>query len=93
MKLTPRHDQVHIRRDASPSHMGTIEIPVEHRIPPHTGTVLALGEGVTDLRVGDHVLFSEVAGTEMLVLGQSVLLMREEDVLAVITPEVPNAEA
>jgi len=85
MNLKPRHSYVHVVRDTPPTHTeGGLLIPEQARALLNTGTIVAVGPSVTDLKVGDHVLWTEVAGTEMRVLNQSILLMKEVDIIGVI---------
>jgi chaperonin GroES len=72
---------------------GGIVIPDSATEKPVKGEVLAVGNGkildsgqskALDLKVGDQVLFGKYSGTEIKVDGEDLLVMREEDVLAVI---------
>ena len=62
--------------------------PVTAKEKPQKGTVVAVGTGTKDnpvtLKVGDTVLYGKYAGTELKLEGKDYLIMRENDVLAVI---------
>jgi chaperonin GroES len=96
MNLKPLGDRIVVRReDSEDKTSGGIVLPDSAKNKPQRGTVLAVGPGkmVKDgtrrslqVRKGDKVLFTSWAGDEFKgrATGQEVLLMREEDVLAVI---------
>src|SRR5262245_4668537 len=95
MKITPLHDRIVIKRfEAEEKTAGGILLPDTARNKPQKRKVLAVGPGRTgkdgkvtpmDLKVGDVVLFTNWAGDEFKGgEGDDVLLMREEDVLAVL---------
>ena len=94
MKLTPLHDRVIIKRlEEEKVSAGGIVIPDSATEKPIKGEVLAVGNGKIlesgdkrplDLKVGDKVLFGKYSGTEVKVDGEELLVMREEDVMAVI---------
>ncbi|HZY88108.1 MAG TPA: co-chaperone GroES [Gemmataceae bacterium] len=95
MKIKPLGDRIVIKRfDAQEKTAGGIVLPDSARDKPQKGKVLAIGPGklVKDgsrkplqVKVGDTVLFTNWAGDEFKQSrGDDVLLMREEDVLAVI---------
>jgi chaperonin GroES len=95
MKITPLHDRIVIRRfEAEEKTAGGLLLPDTARNKPQKGTVLAVGPGKlgkggqrTPLQVkeGDVVLFTNWAGDEFKGSGgDDVLLMREEDVLAIL---------
>ena len=85
MKLKPLYDRVVIARKIS-EHVsaGGIVMMLEQPVREPEGTVLAVGHDTT-LTVGDTVLFKKDAGNEVKVDGQSLLVMREDDVIAVLT--------
>jgi chaperonin GroES len=92
MKLEPLHDRVIIRRaEKATQSEGGILLPDDAAEAPERGEVLAVGAGaVVDGRLremtlakGDKVLFGKYAGTTVKVEGHELLIMREEDVLAV----------
>ncbi|CAN5365009.1 co-chaperone GroES [soil metagenome] len=94
MKIRPLHDRVVIRRlEEERTSPGGIVIPDTATEKPVRGEVVAVGPGKTidngdvralALKVGDIVLFGKYAGTETKVDGTEYLIMREDDILAVI---------
>ena len=94
MNLTPLHDRV-IVRPAAPEEVskGGIIIPDTAKEKPMQGEILAIGTGkqsddgkVTKLtvKVGDKVLYGKYSGTEITVEGDDLLIMRENDIFAVV---------
>jgi chaperonin GroES len=95
MKIKPLADRIVIKRfDADEKSTGGILLPDSARNKPQKGKVLAVGPGnvlkdgtrrALQVKVGDVVLFTNWAGDEFKQShGEDVLLMREEDVLAVL---------
>jgi chaperonin GroES len=94
MALRPLHDRVIIKRlEEEKMSAGGIVIPDTAAEKPIRGEVIAAGNGkiLEDGKVrpiavkkGDKVLFGKYSGTEVMVDGQELLVMREEDILAVI---------
>ena len=94
MKIRPLHDRVIIKRmEEERTSPGGIVIPDTAAEKPIRGEVIATGKGkildngevrTLDVKVGDKVLFGKYAGTEIKVEGQELLVMREEDIMAVI---------
>ncbi len=94
MKIRPLHDRVVIRRtEEERTSPGGIVIPDAAAEKPIKGEVIAVGKGklldngeirALDLKTGDQVLFGKYSGTEVKVEGEDVLVMREDDVMAVI---------
>jgi len=94
MKLRPLHDRVIVKRmEEERMSAGGIVIPDSATEKPIRGEVLAVGNGkilengdkrALDIAVGDTVLFGKYSGTEVKVDGDELLVMREEDVMAVI---------
>jgi len=98
MKIRPLHDRVIIRRmeeeRTSPGGIpGGIVIPDSATEKPIKGEVIAVGNGKVldsgevrglDLKTGDKVLFGKYSGTEVKVDGEELLVMKEDDVMAVI---------
>ena len=94
MNLRPLHDRVIIKRmEEERTSPGGIVIPDSATEKPIRGEVLAAGNGKRsesgevfpmDVKVGDKVLFGKYSGTEVKVDGQDLLVMREEDIMAVI---------
>ena len=94
MKIRPLHDRVVIRRtEEERTSPGGIVIPDAAAEKPIRGEVIAVGNGkvldngqvrALDLKAGDKVLFGKYSGTEVKMDGEEVLVMREDDVMAVI---------
>ena len=94
MKLRPLHDRVIVKREAEERKSpGGIVIPDTATEKPTYGKVLAVGNGkilengtvrALDVKVGDKILFGKYSGTEVKMDGEDVVVMREEDVMAVI---------
>lgn len=93
-KIRPLHDRVIVKREEDERKSpGGIVIPDSASEKPSKGKVLAVGHGKIlengqvrplDVKVGDKVLFGKYSGTEVKVDGDDVLVMREEDIMAVI---------
>jgi chaperonin GroES len=93
-KIRPLHDRVIVKREEDERKSpGGIVIPDSASEKPSKGRVVAVGTGKIledgkvrplDVKVGDKVLFGKYSGTEVKVDGDDVLVMREEDILAVI---------
>lgn len=94
MKVVPLNDKVLVKRlEAEEKTAGGIVLPDTAKEKPKQGTVQAVGEGRRldngsrapfQVKVGDKVLFTSYAGTEVKVDGEELLLMNEEDILAVV---------
>lgn len=94
MKLRPLHDRVIVKRvEEERTTPGGIVIPDSATEKPIKGEVLAVGNGKIlddgskrelDIKVGDQVLFGKYSGTEVKVEGEELLVMREDDIMAVI---------
>ncbi len=94
MSLRPLHDRVIIKRlEEERTSPGGIVIPDTATEKPIKGEVLAVGNGkilengeqrALDVKVGDKVLFGKYSGTEVKVDGDEVVVMREDDIMAVI---------
>ncbi len=95
LSLQPLGDRVVIERESSESKTaGGIVLPDAAKDKPARGTVKAIGDGrlnqktgkrvALQVKVGDRVLFSSYAGDEFKVEGAELLLMREDDILAVM---------
>jgi len=94
MKIRPLHDRVVIRRtEEERTSPGGIVIPDTATEKPIRGEVVAVGNGKIldngdvrklELKVGDQVLFGKYSGTEVKVDGEELLVMREDDVMAVV---------
>lgn len=88
-QIQPLHDRVIVRpAEAETKTAGGIIIPDTAKEKPQRGTVIAAGPGKKDepmtVKPGDVVLYSKYAGTEINVDGEDVLIMRENDILAIL---------
>ncbi len=94
MKVKPLNDRVLVKRvEEVQVTKGGIVIPDTAKEKPIEGKVIAVGPGkmsdagnrmTLQLKEGDRVLFGKYAGTEIKMEGEEYLMMREEDILAVI---------
>ena len=94
MKFKPLHDRVLIEvLDSSEKTAGGIIIPDSAQEKPQEGKVVAIGGGAKtedgkiipmDVKVGDKVLFGKYAGQTVKVDGEELLVMREDDIMAII---------
>ncbi|MGD9505511.1 MAG: co-chaperone GroES [Syntrophobacteraceae bacterium] len=94
MKLKPLNDRVVVKRmDEEQKTAGGIIIPDSAKEKPIQGEIIAAGAGKVqedgsrkplDVKAGDRVLFGKYSGTEVKIEGEEVLIMREDDILAVI---------
>ena len=101
MKFRPLHDRVVVKRiDAEDKTAGGIIIPDTAKEKPSQGEVVAVGSGgrdesgkliPIDIQVGDRVLFGKWSGTEVKLDGQELLIMKESDIMGVLT-DVPAAK-
>ena len=95
MKLRPLQDRLVVRRvDGEEKTKGGIIIPDSAKERPLEGEVIAVGAGkrmddgstiACDVKEGDRVLFGKYAGTEVQVEGVEHLILREDDILGVIS--------
>ena len=94
MNIRPLHDRVVIKRlESEETSAGGIVLPGSAQEKPMMGEVVAVGAGRTldngdkaalEVKTGDKVLFGKFAGTEVKFEGQDLLVMREEDLFAII---------
>jgi len=94
MKVRPLHDRLLVRRiEDKETARGGIIIPDSAKEKPMQGQVLAVGNGrvledgtklALDVKEGDKVLFGKYSGTEIRIDGEEVLIVREDEVLAVL---------
>lgn len=103
MKITPLHDRIVVeaaRKEEVSS--GGIILPDSAQEKPQRGTVLAVGPGKTldsgkkadiGIKVGEVVLYGKYSGTEVTVGGKDFVILRAEDVLAVISGEPRTTKA
>ena len=94
MKVRPLHDRIIVQRlEEGEQQIGGIIIPDTAKEKPQQGKVRAVGNGKVnddgkrvplDVRAGDRILFGKYAGQDITVDGEEYLIMKEEDVLAVL---------
>jgi len=94
-KLTPLHDRILVRRiEEGETVRGGIIIPDSAKEKPQEGEVIAVGKGKSndegkvfplDVKEGDRILFGKYAGTEIKIDGEEFLIMREEEVLGILS--------
>ena len=94
MNIRPLHDRVVIKRlEDEKTSPGGIVIPDSASEKPIQGEVLAVGNGKKldsgdtqpmDVKVGDKVLFGKYSGTEVKLDGEELVVMREDDIMAVL---------
>ena len=93
-KIRPLHDRVIVERlEEGEQKVGGIIIPDTAKEKPQQGRVIAVGKGKTekdgkvtplDVKVGDTVLFGKYSGQEIKIDGEERLIMREEEILAIL---------
>jgi chaperonin GroES len=94
-KFTPLHDRVLVRRiEEVGTTRGGIIIPDSAKDKPSEGEVIAVGRGKSNdegkvfplaVKEGDHILFGKYSGTEIKLDGEDFIIMREEEVLGIVT--------
>ena len=94
MKIRPLHDRLIVKRlEEEEKTKGGIIIPDTAKEKPIEGKVIAVGEGriqkdgkkiPMEVKKGDGILFAKYAGTEVKINGEEHLMMREDDVLAIV---------
>jgi chaperonin GroES len=94
MKARPLHDRILVQRlDEGEQKIGGIIIPDTAKEKPQQGKVIAVGNGKVkddgtriklDVKAGDRILFGKYSGQEIKLDGEEYLIMREDDVLAVL---------
>jgi chaperonin GroES len=101
-KLTPLHDRVVIRRiEEQETVRGGIIIPDTAKEKPQEGEIVAVGKGKSneegkvfplDVKEGDRVLFGKYAGTEIKIDGEDFIIMREEEILGILSGSGKSSE-
>lgn len=94
MKIRPLHDRVIVERvDEEETTKGGIIIPDTAKEKPVEGKVTAVGDGKVaddgkkiplEVKAGDKVLFGKYAGTEIQIEGEEHIIMREDDIIAIV---------
>jgi chaperonin GroES len=103
MNIRPLHDRIVVKRiDEAETTRNGIFIPDTAKEKPQEGEVLAVGHGkrledgtlaALDVKAGDRILFSRYSGNDTKVEGAEYLIMREDDVLGVLTARRPGRPA
>src|SRR6187401_1065895 len=99
MQFRPLHDRIVVKRiEAEEKTAGGIIIPDTVKEKPSQGEVIAVGPGgrdeagkliPIDIQVGDRVLFGKWSGTEVKIDGEDLLIMKESDIMGVLTEAAP----
>ena len=94
MKVRPLHDRILVKREEEGEEkVGGIIIPDTAKEKPQRGKVVAAGNGKVgddgkrtplDVKTGDRILFGKYSGSEVKIDGDEYLILREEDVLAIL---------
>lgn len=95
MEFRPLHDRVLVRRvESEEKTAGGLIIPETAKEKPQEGEVVSVGAGARDdsgnrveldVKAGDRILFGKWSGTEVKVDGQELLIMKESDIMGVLT--------
>jgi chaperonin GroES len=103
MSFRPLHDRVVVRRlDAEEKTAGGIIIPDTAKEKPMEGEVIAAGPGARneagalvplDVKTGDRILFGKWSGTEVKLDGEDLLIMKESDIMGIITAPAARRKA
>lgn len=103
MAFTPLHDRVLVRRvESEEKTAGGLIIPDSAKEKPSEGEVVAVGAGARKdngeliemaVSAGDRILFGKWSGTEVTVGGEELLIMKESDILGIITDDAASAAA
>jgi len=100
--IKPLHDRVIVRRldETSNQTAGGLFIPDSAKEKPQEGEVIAAGDGKykengerqpLDVKAGDRVLFGKYSGSEIKIDGEELLIMREDEILGIISRAGANA--
>jgi chaperonin GroES len=94
-KFTPLHDRILVHREEEAgTTRGGLIIPDSAKDKPQEGTVISVGNGKTNdegklfplaVKEGDTILFGKYSGTEIKLDGQDFLIMKEEEILGIVT--------
>ena len=103
MKFRPLHDRVVVRRvEQESKSSGGIIIPDTAKEKPMEGEIIAVGPGgrdesgkliPIDLKPGDRILFGKWSGTEVKIDGEELLIMKESDIMGVLTDNSAEKKA
>lgn len=93
MKIQPLGDRVVLKvLDAEETTKGGIVLPDTAKEKPQEGKIVAVGKGKVldgkeiplEVKIGDKVLYGKYSGTEIMVDGEELLILKEEDILAIV---------
>jgi chaperonin GroES len=103
MNFTPLHDRVLVRRvESDAKTAGGLIIPETAKEKPQEGEVIAVGEGARKdsgeliapaVKAGDRILFGKWSGTEVKIDGEELLIMKESDILGIMSANTKAAAA
>ena len=103
MTFTPLHDRVLVRRiESDEKTAGGLIIPESAKEKPQEGEVVAVGAGAKDedgdriamdVKAGDRILFGKWSGTEVKIDGQELLIMKESDILGILSDKAAAVAA
>ncbi|MEL6211858.1 MAG: co-chaperone GroES [Pseudomonadota bacterium] len=103
MGFTPLHDRVLVRRiESEEKTKGGLIIPDSAKEKPQEGEIVAVGAGAKDddgdrialdVKAGDRVLFGKWSGTEVKIDGEDLLIMKESDILGIVTEGASASQA
>ncbi len=102
MKFRPLHDRVVVKRiDAEEKTKGGIIIPDTAKEKPQQGEVIAVGNGKVlengqraplEVKAGDRILFAKYAGSEIKIDAEEFLILREDEVLGILSQKSQRAK-
>ena len=99
-KFTPLHDRILVRRvEEAETSRGGIIIPDSAKDKPQEGEIIAVGRGKSNdegsvplaVKDGDRILFGKYSGTEIKIDGEDFIIMREEEVLGILSGATSGA--
>jgi len=103
MIFTPLHDRVLVRRlEEDEKTAGGLIIPDSAKEKPAEGEVIAVGSGARDddgarismdVKAGDRILFGKWSGTEIKIDGEELLIMKESDILGILSDKAASKAA
>ena len=103
MQFTPLHDRVLVRRiEGEEKTKGGLIIPDTAKEKPSEGEIISVGPGARkdsgeliapSVKAGDRILFGKWSGTEVKIDGQDMLIMKESDILGIMTASKAAAAA
>ena len=103
MNFTPLHDRVLVRRiESDEKTAGGLIIPDSAKEKPQEGEVVAVGAGAKDddgdriamdVKAGDKILFGKWSGTEVKIDGEDLIIMKESDILGIMSDDAAAAAA